>query len=57
MVVLILKNCYVGAGTMIKENVFINEKNLIGMGSLILKSINVRNSVFFGIPVKIIKKK
>ena len=41
---------------MIKEYVFINEKNLIGMGSLILKSINVKNSVFFGTPAKIIKK-
>ena len=40
---------------MIKEKIVINEKNLIGMGSLVLKSINAKKSTIFGNPAKIKK--
>lgn len=56
---LIIKNgCWIGEKTSILQNVeVIEENNIIGYGSLVTKSIKVKDSVFAGNPLKCIRKR
>jgi sugar O-acyltransferase (sialic acid O-acetyltransferase NeuD family) len=46
--------CYLGAGSIIKEKTIIGSGNLIGMGSVVIKSINTKNNTVCGNPAKFI---
>jgi acetyltransferase-like isoleucine patch superfamily enzyme len=43
-----------GAGSTIKEKTIIDSGNLIGMGSVVIKSINTKNNTVCGNPAKFI---
>jgi sugar O-acyltransferase (sialic acid O-acetyltransferase NeuD family) len=45
------KNCFIGAGTQVRECVCIVDKVTIGMGSLVLSSVN-KIGIYYGRPVR-----
>ncbi len=46
----------IGAGTVVKQNIKINEKNIIGSNSFVNKNINEKNKTYFGNPAKYYEK-
>ena len=49
-------DCYIGASVSVKEMTSISKGTLLGMGSVVLKSIKRSNSIYAGCPAKKINK-
>ena len=54
--VVINKNCHIGIGTSIKNGIEIQSNTVVGSGSFVNKNCK-KNSLYFGIPAKYIKKR
>lgn len=47
---------WLGANTTILKGVFINDNSIIGMGSIVTKSIEQKNVIAVGIPARVVKE-
>ena len=47
------ESCYIGSGVNIREKIIIGKNNLIGMGSIVLKSFKKNNQIIYGFPAKL----
>jgi len=47
------ESCYIGSGVNIREKIIIGKNNLIGMGSIVLKSFKKSNQIIYGFPAKL----
>lgn len=48
----IKEGCWIGAGAVCREKVTVNENVIIGANSFVNRSINDKNSVFYGSPIQ-----
>ena len=54
--VVLEQNCYIGAGSNIRDHVKIKNGSLIGMGSVVTKDIN-KSGIYFGNPARLNSQK
>jgi sugar O-acyltransferase (sialic acid O-acetyltransferase NeuD family) len=47
------ESCYIGSGVNIREKIIIGKNNLIGMGSIVLKSFKKSNQKIYGFPARL----